>query len=674
MSDDKTILRTTCPRDCYDACGIAVIKRGERIVKVLGDPDHPVSRGALCGKCAIAYNGVLRDPNARLQRPLRRVGAKGEGRFEPVNWDTALGEIAGRLNGILAQQGPASIWHTHYTGTCSIIAGGFPMRFFNRLGASEVEPDSICNAAGHKALEYIYGSSTTGFDPRSIADAACALLWGINPSASAPHAHKHWFKEAKAFRIVVDPVRHGTADAADLYLQVRPGTDSALAFAMLHVMKRDGLIDRKFLAAHSIGWEEVEPLLAPCTPPWGEAQTGVPAADIERAARAFAKGPSLLWLGQGLQRQPLGGNIFRAVSLLSAASGNIGKPGTGFYYLNGSGRKGIDGAYVDGLSLRRAPGNSVSHMDLCAKLEDSEAARALFCWNINIAASNPDQARLRRALAREDLLTVVLDLYQTDTADFADYVLPAAGFLEFDDIVSSYFNLTLSAQTKVMEAMGEALPNQEIFRQLAAAMGFTEPELFESDKTLLANIATQAHIAGGYEALAKAGTVDLWKEPVLQFADLKFPTPSGKIEIASAQAEADGHPRTPLPLIDERPAKGNLRLLSPASPWLMNSSYGNDGDIAGKMGADIVVLHPADARRRNIGEGAPVRVANDLGELRLTAKIDDMVPEGTALTWKSRWPKRQPGRANVNFLNPGRKADMAGSTAVHSVEVTVTPA
>ena len=466
---------------------------------------------------------MLRDPTARLQRPLRRVGPKGEGQFEPVSWDTALAEIAGRLNGILATQGPASVWHTHYTGTCSIIAGGFPMRFFNRLGASEVEPDSICNAAGHKALEYIYGSSTTGFDPRSIKDAACALLWGINPSASAPHAHKHWFKEAKAFRIVVDPVRHGTAQAADLYLQVRPGTDSALAFAMLHVMKRDGLIDRKFLAANSIGWDEVEPLLAPCTPQWGEAQTGVPAADIERAARAFANGPSLLWLGQGLQRQPLGGNIFRAVSLLSAASGNIGKPGSGFYYLNGSGRKGIDGAYVDGASLRRAPDNSVSHMDLCAKLEDSEAARALFCWNINIAASNPDQARLRRALAREDLLTVVLDLYQTDTADFADYVLPAASFLEFDDVVSSYFNLTLSAQNQVMAPMGEALPNQEIFRRLAAAMGFTEPELFESDKTLLTNLAAQAHIAGGYEALAKAGTVDLWQEPVLQFARPEVP-------------------------------------------------------------------------------------------------------------------------------------------------------
>jgi anaerobic selenocysteine-containing dehydrogenase len=674
MTADKTILRTTCPRDCYDACGIAVIKRGERIVKVLGDPDHPVSRGALCGKCAIAYNGVMRDPNARLTQPLRRAGAKGEGRFLPISWDEAIGTVAERLKAIVAAHGPAPIWHTHYTGTCSIIAGGFPMRFFNRLGASEVEPDTICNAAGQRALEYMYGTAYTGFDPRSIAQAACVMLWGVNPSASAPHAHKHWFKEAKAFRIVIDPVRHATAEAADLFLQVRPGTDAALAFAMLHAMARDGSIDRDFLDANAIGWNEIEPLLGACTPAWGEAQTGVPAADIERAAHAFGRGPSLLWLGQGLQRQPLGGNVMRAAALLPAASGNLGKPGAGFYYLNGSGRKGIDGAWLQGDGLRREPARGVSQMDLRATLEDPAAARALVCWNINIAASNPDQARLRRALAREDLFTVVLDLYQTDTADFADVVLPAAGFLEFDDIVSSYFNLTLSAQAKAMEPLGESLPNQEIFRLLARAMGFAEPELHESDESLLASLTKQARLEGGFAALAKAGTANLWREPVVHFAKLKFPTPSGKIEISSERAAAAGHPRTPLPLIDDKPAAGHLRLLSPASPWLMNSSYGNDPAIAGRLGADTLVLHPNDARARNIGEGARVRIGNALGALELTARIDDMIPEGAALTWKSRWPKRQPGGMNVNFLNPGRKTDMGESSAVHSIEVTVAPA
>jgi anaerobic selenocysteine-containing dehydrogenase len=178
VSDPKTVIRTTCPRDCYDACGIIVVKRDDTVAKVLGDPDHPVSRGALCGKCAIAYNGVWRDPKARLVQPLRRTGPKGEGRFEPVTWDAAATAIAARLRQVVEQHGPAPIWHTHYTGTCSKIAGGFPLRFFNRLGASEVVPDSICNMAGQVALEYVYGSAVTGFDPRSVRDAACLLLWG----------------------------------------------------------------------------------------------------------------------------------------------------------------------------------------------------------------------------------------------------------------------------------------------------------------------------------------------------------------------------------------------------------------------------------------------------------------------------------------------------------------
>ncbi|MGE0653332.1 MAG: molybdopterin-dependent oxidoreductase, partial [Alphaproteobacteria bacterium] len=335
--DSKTIIRTTCPRDCYDSCGIAVVKRGGNL-KVLGDPEHPVSRGALCGKCAIAYNGVWRDPGQRLTHPLKRVGAKGEGRFETVSWDTALGEIAARLGGIVARHGAETVWHTHYTGTCSLIAGNFPNRFFHRLGASEVEPDSICNMAGQVALSYLYGTAYLGFDPRTAKDSACVMVWGANPSASAPHAHKHWLKETPGKVVVVDPYRHPTAEQADIHLQPFPGTDSALAFAMLHVMRREELVDREFLAAHAVGWDEVEKLLDPCTPAWGEAQTGVPATQIEEVARLYGRGPSLLWMGQGLQRQPMGGNVMRSVALLPAASGNLAKPGTGVLYLIGGGR------------------------------------------------------------------------------------------------------------------------------------------------------------------------------------------------------------------------------------------------------------------------------------------------------------------------------------------------
>ncbi len=216
MPGDKEIILTTCPRDCYDSCGIAVIKRGGVITKVLGDPEHPVSRGALCGKCALAYNGVYRDPDSRLTTPLRRIGPKGAGRFEAIGWDAAIAAIADRFTEIAGSCGPETILHAHYTGTCSLIAGHFPARFFNRLGATEVDPDTICNNAGHAALGYILGSSTIGFDPRTAKDAACIMVWGANPSSSAPHAHKYWLKESPARIIVIDPVRTPTGEGLEM--------------------------------------------------------------------------------------------------------------------------------------------------------------------------------------------------------------------------------------------------------------------------------------------------------------------------------------------------------------------------------------------------------------------------------------------------------------------------
>ena len=674
MPGAKDHIRTTCPRDCYDACGIVVIRRGGAITKVVGDPEHPVSRGALCGKCALAYNGVFRDASARLTTPLRRVGPKGESRFEPVSWDAALADVAARFKEICAETGPQAILHTHYTGTCSLIAGGFPGRFFNRLGATEVDPDTICNNAGHAALGYALGTSTVGFDPRTAKDAECIVVWGANPSASAPHAHKHWLREAPGTVIAIDPIRHATAEAADLHLQPFPGSDAALAFALLHVIRRDGLIDGDFVARYTLGWDEVEPVVAGCDPAWGEAQTGVPAALIEEAARAYGAGPSLLWLGQGLQRQARGGNVFRACAMLPAVTGNFARPGAGLYYLNGGARRGIDGAYLAATHLGDGNPDPLSHMDLAARLEDREASRALVSWNMNVAASGPEQRRLHRALARDDLFTVVVDLFATDTAGFADVVLPAASFLEFDDLVSSYFNLTISAQAKAAEPIGESLPNQEIFRRLARAMGYCEPELYESDADIIANVLRQVGLDGGFEALAEKGTATLYAEPVIQFADMKLPTPSGRIEIASARAESRGHPRLPEPHADPRPADGRLRLLSPASPWLMNDSYANDARIAERLGAATVALHPDDAAARGLAEGDAVRLANATGSIALAVTVSDAVPRGVALSHKGRWPRREGGRANVNVLTPGVKTDMGASTCVHGVEVDVTPA
>lgn len=674
MSEIEEIVRTTCPRDCYDTCGVAVHKRNGAVESVRGDPRHFVSRGQLCTKCSIGYNNEWLDPRSRLTQPLRRVGRKGEGRFEPVSWNVALAAIADRLKQIVASAGPQTILNTHYSGTISLIAYLFPMRFFNRLGATEVSPDTICNMAGHVALHYVYGTSVSGFDPRTGDDAACIIVWGANPTASGPHVQEHWLAKLPGKVVVVDPVRTATAAAADIHLQPFPGSDAALAFSMLHVIRRDGLVDRDFVARHTVGWDELEPMLAPCTPAWGEAATGVPAHLIEETARVYGRGPSLLWMGQALQRQPTGGNVMRACSLLPAVTGNLGKPGAGFVYLNfDMMQRGIDGEYLTAPHLSKSAPPSVSQMDLAACLEDPARAQALMCWNINIAASNPQQERLCRALTREDLMTVVLDLFSTDTTDFADFVLPAASFLEFDDLVASYFHLTLSAQVKAAEPMGEALPNSEIFRRLARAMDFAESELHESDSEIIATLLKRANLDGDFRAFSARAPVHVPAEPAIQFRDLIFPTPSGRVEIASESAAADGHPRLPQPLADPRPASGRLRLLSPSSSWSLNDSFSNVAKIAAHVGPAAIAMHPADAAGRGLAEGDQALVANETGRLVMRVTLTETVPRGVALSHKGRWPKQETGQRNVNVLNAGRKADMGESTAVHGVEVTVGP-
>jgi len=671
MPEPVQTIKTTCPRDCYDACGIHVVREGSVVLKVMGDPSHPVNRGTLCGKCTLAYNGAWRDPNARLQTPLRRVGPKGQGSFEPVEWDDALGEIAERLKGAIASSGRGSVLQTHYTGTFSMIGYGFPLRFFNKIGATEVDPDSVCNKAGHVALQRTFGSSMDGFDPRSAADANCILVWGANPSASAPHAHRYWLKEAPGKLIVVDPIKHPTAAAADLHLQLYPGSDAALAFAMLHVIDRDGLVNHDFVDAHVEGWSDIAAILPSCTPEWGEGVTGVPAGQIVEAAHTYASGPSLLWLGQGVQRQATGGNIFRACSTLIAATGNIGKPGTGFLYLNGTASRGLLDEYMPAPHLNTQDPLSISHMDLAERLEDAEASRILFCWNNNIVASCPQQGRLKNALEREDLFTVAVDLFPTDTTDYADIVLPAASFLEFDDLVASYFSYTLSAQVKVMEPIGKSLPNHEIFRRLAAKMDFTEPELFESDSSLLESMMEQSGTGLSFSDLSKIGTVYISPEPVIPFADYEFDTPSGKIELASSAYEQDSLPRAPQPWADPRPQDGRLRLLSPASRWRMNSSYDNEAKVRKQDTLAEVHLNSKEAEKRGLEQGSSVIVWSAAGELPLHVSISDEVPIGVALVHKGRWPKLDPSRANVNVLNTGQKSDMGESSSVHSVEVEI---
>lgn len=667
----REVIKTTCPRDCYDACGMVAVRDDGKLRRILGDPDHHVARGGLCGKCAIVYNGVWRDPEARLSQPLRRTGPKGAGQFEPISWDAALAEIAARIRPLMADGPARKLVHAHYTGTVGLIAGWYPLRFFQHLGATEIDPDTVCNKAGHAALDLVFGDSLEGFDPETARDAKTILVWGANPSHSAPHMHKNWLRETPARVIAIDPIAHRTAtERADLHLKLRPGTDAALAFGLMHVALRETLLDHGFIAQNVVGFEALLPAIEAADPATTEKLTGVPAALIEEVAVAYATGPSLLWMGQGMQRTTRGGNAFRALGALVALTGNLAKPGAGFCYMNGPGSRNIDMDVVVPPHLDIGC-NSVSHMDLAATLADPEATEVFFTWNCNPAASSPDQALLREALGREDLFTVVCDLFQTDTAAFADIVLPAASFLEFDDLVAPYFHQTLSAQVKIQEAPGEALPNQEIFRRLAQALDLTEPLLSEQDGPLLERLVSMTGFKGGFDALRQVGTARLYPEPRIQFAELNFATPSGKIELASEAAVAQGLPLVPEPHADAAPGEDRLRILSPASVWQMNASYANDAAITGKLGQNTVVLHPDEAQRRALADGDRVMLSNSAGALTLGVSVSDIAQPGFGIVYKGRWPGKEPSGSNVNVLHAGRKSDIAEATSVHSIEVAV---
>ena len=671
MTNSQETLRSNCPRDCYDGCGMIIKKENGQIQQVLGDPEHPVSRGRLCSKCALAYNGVWQQEQARLLYPLKRNGAKGEGSFERISWDEAIKTIADRLKQIIDEQGAQSILTTHYSGTLSLIALLFPLRFFFRLGSTEVSGDTICNAAGHQAWKLLFGESYVGFDPRTAKDSQCILVWGANPSHSAPHAHKHWLPESPARVIVVDPVCSDTAKQADIHLQVRPGTDAALAYSLLHVLRREGCFDDAFIASHVKGAEEIDEFIAQATPQWGEAQTGVPAGLIEQAAQVYGQGPSLLWAGQGLQRQKTGGNIMRAIGLLPALTGNVGKPGAGFCYLNMTPAvAGIDLDSLVGAELIQGEPASISHMDFAEELSTADKYRALISWNTNPVASVPNNHQFRQAMQRDDLFTVAIDCFQTDTTDYADIVLPAASFLEFDDLTFSYFHMLMGVQSKAREPMGESLPNQEIFRRLAAAMGFEDQALFESDEALIGTMMKQMGLDFDFETFKQQGHISLGEDAIIFYEDLKFETDSGKIEIASERAEALGLPRLPQAWADAGAADGMLRLISPASNWRMNDSYANDPGIIKRSGPATVSLHPEDAERLGITDGELVRMHNEMGELKLTAVVENKTPPGTVLSYKGRWPRLE-GGDNTNSLHRAEKADMGESSSVHSTLVSI---
>ena len=678
-------VRGVCPLDCPDTCSWVVTVEDGRAVQLQGNREHPYTRGALCVKVN-RYLDHARLPD-RLLWPLRRVGRKGEGRFARIGWDEAIGEIATRWRAIMEREGPQAIWPYYGTGTLGMIQGlaGSGRRLWNALGVSQHHL-SICMAAGAHATGYTLGDNRIGMDPEGIAEAGLVILWGANPLVT--HHHLWKFVEAARRRgarlVVIDPVRTRSADRADIHLAPRPGTDAALALGLLHAVVARGGEDPAFLAEHTLGWDAFRERIREYPPARVAEITGLPAARIEElGARVATTRPTAIRIGPGMQRNAGGGNAVRAITCIPGVTGDWRYPGGGAAYDTRAFFAGNWGAlWRDDL---RPPGTRTLTMTRLgeALLEvDDPPVKALLVYGSNPAASAPDQNKVRRGLGREDLFTVVIDHFQTDTADFADLLLPATMQTEHLDLHHSYGHAYLGWNAPAVAPPGECLPNSEIFRRLARALDVAEPCVYDSDEAMARAVldSDELRVAGiTQESLAERGWARLGQPQPWAPLAKGFPTASGRLEFHSERAAAAG--LDPLPTYvppfeatgcdPERERRYPLALIAPAGPHFLNTEFSNLPALRDKAGPQRVMLHPADAAARQLRDGDVARVHNERGEYLAAVEVSDRVPPGIVGGAKGHWPKLNPGATSIAATVMERDADMGKGAVFHDNRVEV---
>lgn len=679
-------VKSVCPLNCPDTCGIVSSVEDGRIVRTVGDPDHPITRGWLCRK-GNQYLERHTSPD-RLLYPLRRAGPKGSGRFERISWDAALDLIAERWQAIIAEWGAEAILPYGYSGTLGIVqrAAG-ERRFLNRLGASVLDR-SICSEAGHAAMKATLGGSF-GADPEDIPNARLLLIWGYNPAATNPHAVP-LIQEAKrrgATVVLIDPRVTETARFADWHVQPYPGTDGALALALVHQIAEAGLEDRAFLAERTVGWDALRARATAYPLERAAAITRLPPETIQRLARLYAeRRPGLIATGPGLQRHTNGGQAMRCLLALPAVTGQYGRPGGGFIYNN---RYLIWDPELLGhdRELRRGTPRVISINQIGeALLSADPPVKSLLVVNGNPAAVAQSQAKVVRGLLRDDLFTVVHEVFPTDTVRYADVVLPATLNLEQLDLHLSYWSLYLRLNLPAVPPPGEARSNLELYQALARRMGFTEPCLFASAEEIIRELLrTPSPLLEGvtWERLVAEPAVrlNLQARPWVPFADGRFPTPSGKVELYAerlARAGAD-----PLPdWVPEREgpeaspalfARFPLKLLTPKEQHFVGSSYANLASFRQLAGAPVVQLHPNDAAARGIADGALVEVWNERGACRLWARVAETVRPGVAVSEVVHWQVDGQDGRNVNWTTPDYLTDLGGNSSFHTNLVEVRP-
>jgi anaerobic selenocysteine-containing dehydrogenase len=680
LSAERTVVRAACPHDCPDTCAMLVtteLRDGKRVaVEIEGDPTHPTTAGKLCTKVARYLERVYHED--RLLQPLKRSGAKGSGRFTPVSWDEALTDIAQRLAQIAAVD-PQRIVPYSYAGTMGLVQGeAMAQRFFHRLGASFLDR-TICAEAGVVALNHTLGTRA-GTDVEQFQDAKLILLWGTNAIASNLHL---WSRAQEAKRrgaklIAIDPYRSLTAEKCHEHIALMPGTDAALAFGIVHVLQRERWLDDDYIERYTLGADELLERARQFDPERVAQICGITAGQVESLAHDYAKiRPAAIRLNYGMQRARGGGNAVRLVACLPALAGHW-RDAAGGMLLSTSGEFPVNGAalYRPDLLAGRAPRTinmSTIGNDL---LRADPPIEALIVYNSNPVAVAPQSREVARGFARDDLFTVVLEQFQTDTADYADYVLPATTQLEHFDVHRAYGHLYMLANNPAIDALGEALPNSEIFRRLAAKMGFDEPCFRETDEEIAAVAFTEPGF--DWQALKRSGWRRLDRPATYApFAQGGFRTKSGKCEIRSESLAALGMDPVPSYLPPHEVADAALAgryplaMISPPARNFLNSTFVNVKSLRDLDGEPRVEIHPQDAAARGVADGDRVRVFNDRGSLLLLARVTDRARTGVVVALSIWWKKLARDGKNVNELTSQALTDLGAAPTFFDCRVEV---
>jgi len=673
ISPKMEILPSVCPLDCPDTCSLAVTVANDQIVQIKGSKVNPYTDGVICAKVSNSYQDFVHGPN-RLQTPMKRVGKKGQSDFVAISWDEALDTIHERFSGIIRAYGAQALAPFNYAGPHGLLASGsMDSRFFHKLGASQLNRGPLCGGTMGAAYVSLYGA-VPGMSPEQALASKLLVVWGNNTSVSNLHFHR-LIKSIKAQGgqlVVVDPRRTKVAQQADLHLPIMPGTDVVLALSVAAELERISGIDHKFVRDHVSGFDEYM-LQAQAYPP--EVAAKICQVDAE-AIRQLAKlykdlSPAAISLGIGAERNRSGGAGIRAALALPALAGKFGVRGGGIVGLSGR-TFPRNGDQLQRPDLLPNPVRVLNILDIPQYILDvpeEQSIKGLFIYNHNPLATHPDQHRMRRALADERLFTVGCDVQMTDSMAYADILLPACSHFEHDDLFAAYGHQYLQRAEPVINRVGEALPNTEIFRRLARRFSFTDDEFLTTDKELMLEAIDfdNASLRGkGVEDLSVNEALEMTcdGQEFILFKTIFPKTSSGKVELLSEEMKQKY--QQPVPVY--KPLEGDypLVLITPSSSKRTNATFGGAPESSGM---EIVKMHVLDAKQRQLYDGQVIKIYNNLGEVHLRLKITDEVRQGVICCDKGAWLKTSPTGQTCNALIPATRTDIANGACYNDTLV-----